>query len=415
MVVGISEPILKPRILVFTSTFPRWIHDTDPPFVYELCRRLSGDFEIYVLTPMYPGAAAEEVFDGLHVIRFRYFYRTLEKLAGKTGILPTIRQKKLFLLVVPFFLIASFFSLLSQTRRLRPSFIHAHWIIPQGVMAYIVGKICRTKFIATAHGADVFGLQGCFFDWMRSVVVKSASAMTAVSVALKKDLLLRSNSDSSIAILPMGVDSKVFGKDGDDKGSNDSTLESVGKLLYVGRLTEKKGVGYLIRAIPLVKRLYPDIQLTIVGSGELEEELRNTSLQSGLENNIHFRGAIPNIQLPDIYHTHSIFIAPSIEAQGGDTEGFGLTLVEASMAGCLVISTRIGGIIDIIQDRVTGLLVNQKSEEELAKSILYALENPEQSRVIAAAGRQHSIINYDWTVVAGKYSQLFKDVIAQNP
>jgi glycosyltransferase involved in cell wall biosynthesis len=415
VVVDVSDTGLKPRIIVFTSTFPRWENDTDPPFVFELCRRLTQDFDVHVLTPGYPGATAVEVFEGIQVIRFRYFFKPLEKLAGTTGILPTIRQNKLFLLVVPFFLVSSFCSLLHHSRRLRPSCIHAHWIIPQGVIAYIVGKICRTKFVVTAHGADVFGLKGGLFDWARSVVVKNATAMTVVSKALKKVLLLRCKSSCRIEILPMGVDSKAFSRNVDDKSRDTREMQSVDKLLYVGRLTEKKGVEYLIRAIPIVKCTHPEIQLTIVGSGELEDALKSTSIQCGLETNVHFLGAVPNRLLPAIYHEHSIFIAPSIEARGGDTEGFGLTLVEASMAGCLVITTGAGGITDIIKDRVTGLVVHQKSELEIARSILSALENPEQMRVIAEAGREQCNKNFDWTVVAGKYRALFKDVIGSVP
>ena len=83
---------MKPRILVFTSTFPRWQNDTDPPFVYELCKRLTDDFDVHVLTPHYPGAKYEEIFCGVTVRRYRYFLPKFEKLAGSVGILPTLRR-----------------------------------------------------------------------------------------------------------------------------------------------------------------------------------------------------------------------------------------------------------------------------------------------------------------------------------
>jgi glycosyltransferase involved in cell wall biosynthesis len=360
---------------------------------------------------MYPGATAEEVIEGIHVIRFRYFFKKLEILAGSTGILPTIRRKKYFVLIVPFFLIAAFLSLFKFSIRLRPNIIHAHWLIPQGVIAYLIGKICRTKYAVTAHGADVFGLKGLLFDKIRSIVIKNAVVVTSVSKALKESLLQNSGTGCRIDILPMGVDSAYFSTNMTEESRTAAGRKSFSNILYVGRLTEKKGVEYLIRAIPQVKREYADIQLTIVGSGELENSLKKLANQLGLEGNIQFRGAVPNLLLPAIYKQHSIFVAPSIEARGGDTEGFGLTLVEASMAGCLVVSTKVGGIIDIIQHRVTGLLVEQKSEQEIARSILYALENLEQMQVIAAAGRNHCIENYDWQVIAGKYCKLFKEVM----
>jgi len=88
----------KPKLLVLTSTFPRWQDDTDPPFVYELSRRLTKDFSVTILTPHYPGARPHENLDGMEVYRYSYFFEKYEKLAGQTGILPTIRKHKLYLL-----------------------------------------------------------------------------------------------------------------------------------------------------------------------------------------------------------------------------------------------------------------------------------------------------------------------------
>ena len=128
---------MKPKVLVFTSTFPRWKNDTDPPFVFELCKRLTDEFEIHVLTPHYPGAKYEEIFGEITVKRFRYFLPKFEKLAGSVGILPTLRRNKFYLLMLPFFILAGFVSLLTYTRKIKPDLIHAHWIIPQGFLVYL--------------------------------------------------------------------------------------------------------------------------------------------------------------------------------------------------------------------------------------------------------------------------------------
>ncbi len=69
----------QPKILVLTTTFPRWRGDTDPPFVFELCRRLAGNFDVTVLAPHFPGSASEENMDGIRVVRFRYSFKALRK------------------------------------------------------------------------------------------------------------------------------------------------------------------------------------------------------------------------------------------------------------------------------------------------------------------------------------------------
>jgi len=148
----------KPKLLVLTSTFPRWRDDTDPPFVYELSRRLADDFSVTILTPHYPGSLTHETLEGMEVQRFRYFFTKYEKLAGQTGILPTLRKHKLYLLVIPFFLLAQLTALIRLTYRLKPDIIHAHWLISQGFLASLCNFFSRTPFIVTAHGTDVFGL-----------------------------------------------------------------------------------------------------------------------------------------------------------------------------------------------------------------------------------------------------------------
>ena len=100
----------KKHRLIVTSTFPRWKNDTDPPFVFELAKRLTNDFTVTVLTPNYTGALSYENIEGITVHRFRYFLKNFEKLAGSEGILPTLKRNRLFYLLVPFFILAEFYS-----------------------------------------------------------------------------------------------------------------------------------------------------------------------------------------------------------------------------------------------------------------------------------------------------------------
>ena len=84
--------MIKKKLVVITSTFPRWQNDADPPFVYELSRRLTDRFDVTVLAPGYPGSLNVEEMDDLKVNRFRYFFKKLEILAGSEGILPTLKK-----------------------------------------------------------------------------------------------------------------------------------------------------------------------------------------------------------------------------------------------------------------------------------------------------------------------------------
>ena len=397
---------MKPKLLVLTSTFPRWLDDTDPPFVYELSRRLSSDFNATVLAPHYPGSKRQEEMDGVQVHRFRYFFEPFERLAGSTGILPSLKKNRLFLLLIPFFLIGQFFSVLVLMMKVKPDVIHAHWLIPQGFMGVMVGRFMGIPCVVTAHGADVFALNGYVSRLMKNFVIKYAKTVTVVSTALLKALHGTIADSSHIKIIPMGVSVDRF-----SPGRKDLSLKKRYNingpfLLYAGRLTEKKGVKYLVDALVTVKSSFPDCKLFILGSGEQKSVLQQQVHDLKLTRSVVFLGAVSNTDMPVYYATADVFIGPSIEAVGGDSEGFGLTFVEAALCGCPIIASDVGGIRDIIQHKKTGLLVQPKKSDEIADALLYALRNKDEMKGMAELARERCITRYEWQVILGQYCKV---------
>jgi len=398
----------KPKLLVLTSTFPRWQNDTDPPFVYELSRRLTENFSVTVLAPHYPGARRHENLEGMEVYRYRYFSEKFEKLAGSSGILPTLRKHKLYLLVIPFFLLAQLISLVRLCFRSQPDIIHAHWLIPQGFMAGLSKLFTGIPFIVTAHGADVFGLNGWLPKRFKTFSLAKAARITVVSRALYQTLTTDQLHDK-LSIIPMGVDSKRFSPARQPKNKNRGR-ENRPKLLFVGRFSEEKGVSYLLQAMPHILKKFPLAKLCLVGAGELGENLKKQAKELQIEDNVEFCGAIPNSELPDYYVAADIFIGPSIHATGGDTEGFGLTFVEASLSGCLVIGTDVGGIGDIIKNGETGFLIPEKDSPAIAEKVIYALLHREEMQTIRKNATRYCQENFDWRVISHKYSDLLNEV-----
>ncbi len=396
----------KPKLLVLTSTFPRWHNDTDPPFVYELSRRLTENFSVTVLAPHYPNARRHENLESMEVYRYRYFFEKFEKLAGSSGILPTLRQHKLYLLVTPFFLLAQLISLLRLCFRLQPDIIHAHWLIPQGFMAALASICTGIPFVATAHGADVFGLNSWLPKRLKAFTLAKAGRITVVSHAICQNLATTQLHDK-LSIIPMGVDSKRFSPALRSPAATDRKYHP--ELLFVGRLSEKKGVAYLLQAMPQILKEFPRTRLRLVGGGELAETLNKQAEELQLGSNIEFCGAIPNAELPNYYAAADIFIGPSIQATGGDTEGFGLTFVEASLSGCLVIGTRVGGIGDIIKDGETGFLVPEKDSSAIAEKVIHALRHREKMQAICERAMEQCKDNFDWQVVSKKYADQLKE------
>ncbi|MBU0675957.1 MAG: glycosyltransferase [Proteobacteria bacterium] len=399
----------KKKILVLTSTFPRWANDTTPPFVDELSKRLTDRFEVTVLAPHYPGALPHEVRDDLTIYRFRYCWSRFEVLAGEKAILPALRANHLNYLLLPLFLLAGLFSAFRLVRKLRIDCIHAHWLLPQGLIAAIINVISSTPFLVTAHGGDVYGLQGWLPTLLKQFTLRRATRVTAVS----GDLAARIHElvpGLDVSVIPMGVDATAFHPDLFAQDLRNRYKINGGFLLFVGRLSEKKGVRYLLEAMPMVVAQFPEVSLVIIGKGELDEELHGLTRQLSLAEHVTFTGAIPNHELPAYYATADLFIGPSITSIGGDAEGFGLTFVEAGLSGCLVIGTRTGGIGDIIEDGSTGFLVEQKSSEAISQAIIKGLNKVDQRKDLARRARKVLKKRFDWQVIANKYATLLDRV-----
>jgi glycosyltransferase involved in cell wall biosynthesis len=398
----------KKKLLVTTSTFPRWKNDTDPPFIYELSRRLARHFDITVLTPNYPGALASEKMAGLQVHRFRYFFKKLELLAGSEGILPTLKKKPLFNLLVPFFLLGELRALLKLTRETKPDIIHAHWILPQGFIAALAKKITGVPYIVTTHGGDIYGMQGKFATALKRYALHNAAHVTVVSKDIRQTLKQKFGEEIPTEVLSMGVDSQLFHPDRKSPALREKYKISGPFLLFVGRLTEKKGGRYLIEAMPAVLKNFPESKLLIIGTGELHRELSNLVNSLGLQHRLIFTGAIPNNELPKYFATADIFIGPSVTATGGDTEGFGLTFVEAGMSGCLVIGADVGGISDIIENGETGFLVREKDPQAIADALTNILSQEQEFSSMKNKTREKMLLQFDWQTIANQYALLLK-------
>ena len=147
-------------ILVLASTYPRRKNDSEPLFVHYLCEQLNREYRVIALVPQYPSARRQEDMDGVLVHRFRYFLPAGECLAFNGDIIQNLKKNRLKLLLVPFFLISQYIRILVLGRKYNISLIHAHWVIPQGLLALLARPLLpgKIKILSTSHGGDLFSL-----------------------------------------------------------------------------------------------------------------------------------------------------------------------------------------------------------------------------------------------------------------
>jgi glycosyltransferase involved in cell wall biosynthesis len=339
--------------------------------------------------------------DGLDVHRFRYAPNRFERLAYDGGIPTRLRRHPWLALLLPSFLVAQITAAFRLARSDKPTVIHAHWLIPGGLVGAALKKLIsgRQQLLVTAHGADVHLTGPRPIAWLKRLAIESADSATVVSRALGETALTLATPDTTIEVVPMGVDLQTRFTPGIEKVDDPV-------LVFAGRLVAKKGVADLIQATPRVLSKIPNARLMIAGHGPLEDELQSMAKRLSICHAVEFLGSIPNRLMPDVLRKARLAVLPFRTAANGDVEGLGLAAIEAMGCGLPVIVGDVPAIRDVVCHARTGWVVPPDSADQLADAIAYLLSNPEISDRLGAAGRQFAIEHFDWTVAATRYREI---------
>ena len=400
----------RPGLLVLASTYPRWRGDPEPGFVYELCKRLASHFRVIVVCPHASGAPEHEIMDGVEVVRYRYAPFKLETLVNDGGIVTNLKRRKWKWLLVPSFVLMQAWSAWQIMRRESISVLHAHWLIPQGMVAALLSVTSSAKvpFVVTSHGADLYALKGRGLNLLKRWVLRQSAGATVVSSAMLERLEEVGAAVENVSVIPMGVDL------GNRFSVDTSVARSTGEILYVGRLVEKKGVRYLIDAMPAVLKRFPMAHLTIAGFGPEDSRLRAQVASLGLGSRVEFLGAMPQEKLPELYRRAAVFVAPFVKADSGDQEGLPVALMEAVACGCPVIAGNVAGIEDLLGEIKGDVCVDACDIAALANRICQDLADGFSARkraakILAAAGEK-----VDWENIVQKYARVIQHAIDLN-
>ena len=398
---------MLPTLLVLASTYPRWNGDHEPGFVHELARRLTDKFQVVALVPHAPGAMARELLDGVEVIRYRYAPARFETLVNDGGIVTNLRGHPWKLLLVPGFVLAQTWCAWRVLRTRRVAAIHAHWLLPQGLIAATLRWLTRRcpPYLVTSHGADLFALRGEWSDALKRLVVRRASAVTVVSQAMYSELARIHADTSKVVVQPMGVD-LVY------RFTPDPAMErSTHEVLFVGRLVEKKGLRYLLDAIPAVLATIPHAKLTIAGFGPDEPALRLQVKRLKLGASVQFLGAVSQQELPGLYRRAAVFVAPFVQAASGDQEGLGLVCVEALGCGCPIVVSDLPATRYVLPHGAGCIRVVPGNHVVLADAIVDILLRGDVHRRGVESCRAQVVQQFDWPTVSERYADILQGCV----
>lgn len=394
-----TQKLSTKKILVVSSTYPRWESDTEPGFVHELSKRLTSSFDVHVICPHAKDSTAYEVLHGVHIHRFRYAPNTIETLVNGGGMMANIKSRPLKAILLIPFLLAMGIAIYRSLKKIKPDVIHAHWIIPQGVVLAAVSLFIKLPPIfLTSHGGDLFSLNGRFFQCLKRWTLKKISRVSVVSSIMQEKIFKLDFPAANVSVIPMGIDfeSLYF---------PDNKLQRVPyRILFVGRLVEKKGLIYLIRALKIVKKQFPGVHLCVVGGGPDESLVRAEVSRLDLIDSVEWFGALPQASLPNHYRQASLFVAPFVMAKSGDQEGLGLVALEAIACECPVILGDVEAVREFYANDDTSIeIVDVKDIDVLACAINNAFSNMDYLFKKSKKIRNIYIRKISWNVISERY------------
>jgi glycosyltransferase involved in cell wall biosynthesis len=224
---------------------------------------------------------------------------------------------------------------------------------------------------------------------------KKASTLVACSGGLKDRALLFMPS-VSIDVIPNGVELDKFFPAGTKEKSD------VLRLLTVGRLSVTKRIEMLIDTVDILHRTACKVRLTIVGGGQMEQQLRKIAAEKELRDVIKITGRIDSKKMPEVYRNNDIFISASMQ------EGMSNAMLEAMASGLPIVTTRCEGLSELIDGN--GLIVEQDNIEEIVKAVKRLANNPELYEKMSKAARKQAE-KFNWANVAESYIEQYRKII----
>lgn len=272
-----------------------------------------------------------------------------------------------------------YLSRISALHRIGCRLVHAHFGT-DAVEIWPAVRILRLPMLVTLHGYDIniarrwwqTGRAPRLRHYPRRLLTMALHPRVhfiAVSQAIREKAIAFGIPANKLTVNYTGVDTARF------RPGSTPISKRPRRILFVGRLVEKKGAAYLIRAFSALRARYPDAELTIAGDGPLRADLECLALQLGVP--VTFLGTVPHDEVKQLLDRSRVLCLPSVVAASGDAEGFGMVLLEAQACGVPVVSSALGGSTEGLLHGRSGFRFAEGDTPALEKHLALLLGNDE--------------------------------------
>lgn len=266
----------------------------------------------------------------------------------------------------------------------------------------------KVPFILTQHGHKkplnkAIGLPYWLVEkTMGRYVMNCAQKIIALTSDVEQYLVKNGVPQTKVEVVSTGVPTELYSPYIPSALPNYGIAQKDNVILFVGRLVGNKGIAYLIESFKKLKETVDNAKLVIVGTGILEQNLRQLVRKLGLEEDIVFLGRVPQQSMPQIYSGASVFVLPTIYK-----EPFGIAAVEALSSGVPVIASNIDGLRVIVKDGEVGYLVQPKDVAGLASNIIKVLTTEGLRARLSRNARQRALEEFSWAAKAKRISEIY--------
>lgn len=279
-----------------------------------------------------------------------------------------------------------------------PQLIHAHWATYPSTAAWALGRVLVRPFSFTCHAHDIFIEK-------QLLARKISEAALAVTISRHNVDWLCTHAtpiaEHKLKVVHCGVDM--------EHAPWQPLHRDARMMLAVGRLDPVKGFETLIDAVALLQERGIDLNCRLVGAGPLDPLLRRRAVERGVVSRIEFTGAQTQERIRNWMSTATLFVLPSQVAADGNRDGIPVALMEAMASGCPVVSTRVSGIPELIEDDHDGVLVEQRDPVALADAIARLLGSVDLRQRLAARARTRIETEFDARKEAGRLHELMTE------
>lgn len=390
------------RILFISSQYPPYATSGLCTHVYNLTRALAHlGCEVHLVT--YGPTNANKRINGVHV----HFLKSSKIPVGKEIVFSLSSTKKISKLCRDFAI----------------ELVHGQ---SPASFGYGLMRDHKLPYVVTMHGTSfgeidallkwpTFDLKSLkqifmvhpFYSALTWIEYKQADKLIAVSQAIAQEATRFYHlKKEKIIVISNGADSL---NEFSTKAKIHTPPEKQGAytILFVGRLTRRKGAAYLIKAMPQILDNFPDTMLYIVGEGEQRSNLQNVIMKLKIGNHVKFLGKVSQSMLYSLYSRVNVYVHPSLY------EPFSIAILEAMNMGIPVAVTRTGGSSEIITHGKNGLLIDPGNSSQLASAVKEIFSNTSLSREFAQQAMNTIKIRYTWEKIAQETLKLYESVLQE--